>query len=56
MIETGDLVEYRKDGEHKYRDFVTRVYKEENLAVVENQSDDSEKKELPLNDLVIINV
>ena len=56
MIDTGDLVEYRKDGEYRYRGFVTRIYRDENLAVVENQSDDSERKELPLNELVVINV
>ena len=56
MIDTGDLVEHRGNGEYRYRGFVVRVYRDENLAVVENQSDDSETKELPLNELVVINV
>ena len=56
MIDTGDLVEHRGSGGYRYRGFVIRIYKEENLAVVENQNDDSETKELPLNELVVINV
>ena len=56
MIDTGDLVEHRGNGEYRYRGFVVRVYRDENLAVVENQSDDNETKELPLNELVVINV
>ena len=49
MIDTGDLVEHR-NGDH--RGFVVRVYRDESVRV-ENQSDDSETKELPLNELVI---
>ena len=56
MIEPGDLVEHRGSGGYRYRGFVIRIYKDENLAVVENQSDDNETKELPLNELVVINV
>ena len=56
MIESGDLVEHRGNGEYRYRGFVVRVYRDENLAVVENQIDDSETKEFPLNELVVINV
>ena len=55
MIESGDLVEHRGGG-YRYRGIVIRVYRDENLAVVENQIDDSETKEFPLNELVVINV
>ena len=56
MIESGDLVEYRRDGEYRFRGYVTRVYRDQNLAEVENQSGDNEKKEFPLDQLVIITV
>ena len=32
MIDTGDLVEHRGNGEYRYRGFVVRVYRDENLA------------------------
>ena len=50
MIDTGDLVEHILNGEYRYRGFVVRVYRDENLAKKIKVM--IETKELPLNELV----